>query len=155
MPEELNSPFSRWRHLTTTTRIHFMLAFLFKIVNLTESWEPKTTALLICTRKQQTKESGSCSKMMSRCNNNLFQSYSPFTQWRPLLTQPESFRIFLSCANWGFCYLTASLGLPNSNMKEKTKWILVLVVKRRHNANGLFTFFAYTIMHLFKCQNFA
>ena len=30
------------------------------------------------------------------------------------------------------------MGLTNLNMKEKTKWILVLVVKRRHRANGLF-----------------
>ena len=28
------------------------------------------------------------------------------------------------------------MGLPNLNMKGKTKWILVLVVKRRHRANG-------------------
>lgn len=29
---------------------------------------------------------------------------------------------------------------PNSNIKEKTKWSLVLVVKRRHRANGLITY---------------
>ena len=31
-----------------------------------------------------------------------------------------------------------SLGFPNKNMKGKTKKILVLVVKWRHRANGLF-----------------
>ena len=34
--------------------------------------------------------------------------------------------------------IQTSLGLPNLNMKEKTKWILVLVVKTRHRAYGLF-----------------
>ena len=44
----------------------------------------------------------------------------------------------------GYCFLVqitafvneTSLGLPNLKMKGKTKWILVLVVKRRHRANG-------------------
>ena len=45
-------PFSRWRHLTTTTRIHFVFAFLFKFVNAAEDYR---TIALICTRKQQTK----------------------------------------------------------------------------------------------------
>ena len=31
-----NRQFSRWRHLTTTTRIHFVFAFLFKFVNPAE-----------------------------------------------------------------------------------------------------------------------
>ena len=43
---------------------------------------------------------------------------------------PESFRVLLSYENYGFCLL----GLANLNMKEKTNWILVLVVKRRHRA---------------------
>ena len=46
----------------------------------------------------------------------------------------------------GYCFLVqikafvhkTSLRLPNLNMKGKTKWILVLVVKRRHRANGPF-----------------
>ena len=46
----------------------------------------------------------------------------------------------------GYCFLVqikafvnkTSLGLPNLNTKRKTKWILVLVVKRRHRANGPF-----------------
>ena len=54
LPQEylLNRPFSRWRHLTTTTRIHFVFAFLFKFVNAAEDYR---TIALICTRKQQTK----------------------------------------------------------------------------------------------------
>ena len=44
------------------------------------------------------------------------------------------------CKLWVFVFYT-SLGLPNLNTKEKTKWILVLEVKRRHRANGLFTIF--------------
>ena len=31
-----NRPFSRWRHLTTTTRIHFVFALLLKFVNPAE-----------------------------------------------------------------------------------------------------------------------
>ena len=48
----------------------------------------------------------------------------------------------------GFCFLVqirafaikTSPGLPNLNIKEKTKWILVVVVvvKWRHRPNGLF-----------------
>jgi len=45
-----------------------------------------------------------------------------------LLPLPESFRVLLSFANEDFFYLT-SLGLPNLNLKEKTKWVLVAVVK--------------------------
>ena len=41
----------------------------------------------------------------------------------------------------GFCFLvqvrTSSLGLPNLNMKGKTKTNLVVVVKWRHLSNGL------------------
>ena len=47
----------------------------------------------------------------------------------------------------GFCFLVqirafiilSSLGFLNLNMKGKTKRILVVVVKRRHRANGLFS----------------
>ena len=46
----------------------------------------------------------------------------------------------------GVCFLVqikafviqTSLGLPNLNIKGKTKRILVVVVKWRHRANGLF-----------------
>ena len=41
-----------------------------------------------------------------------------------LLLLPESFRVLLSYANEGFCYLDP-LGLPNLYMKGKTKRILV------------------------------
>ena len=49
----------------------------------------------------------------------------------------------------GFCFLVlirafviqTSLGLQNLNMKEKTKRILVVVVKWRHRANGLLSYF--------------
>ena len=39
------------------------------------------------------------------------------------------------------------MGLPNLNMKEETKWILVLVVKRHHCANGLLKLWSW----FFKC----
>ena len=39
------------------------------------------------------------------------------------------------------------MGLPNLNMKEETKWILVLVVKRHHCANGLLKLWCW----VFKC----
>ena len=35
-PTNINRPFSRWRHLTTTTRIHFVFALLLKFVNPAE-----------------------------------------------------------------------------------------------------------------------
>ena len=49
----------------------------------------------------------------------------------------------------GFCFLVlirafviqTSLGLQNLNMKGKTKRILVVVVKWRHHANGLLSYF--------------
>ena len=36
-------------------------------------------------------------------------------------------------------FLNGSLGFPNLNIKEKAKSILVVVVKWRHRANGLFS----------------
>ena len=39
------------------------------------------------------------------------------------------------------------MGLQNLNMKEETKWILVLVVKRHHCANGLLKLWCW----FFKC----
>ena len=53
-----------------------------------------------------------------------------------LVLRPESFRVLLSCANKVFCYLNLP-GLQNLNMKGKTKRIVVVVMKRRHSANGL------------------
>ena len=60
----------------------------------------------------------------------------PFARWRHFTTTTGILQ--------GQCFLVqikafvnkTSLGLPNLNMKGKTKWILVLVVKRRHRANG-------------------
>ena len=46
-------------------------------------------------------------------------------------------------------------GINKFKYERKNKMNSGLSSKRRHNANGLFTSFAYTIMHLFKCQNFA
>ena len=37
-----------------------------------------------------------------------------------LLLLPESFRVLLSCANKGFCYLNLA-GTTKLNMKERTK----------------------------------
>ena len=48
-----------------------------------------------------------------------------------LLLLPESFRVLLSCADWGFYYLNLT-GIK----KFKGKWILVLVVKGHRQANG-------------------
>ena len=48
-----------------------------------------------------------------------------------------------------------SLGLPNLNMKRKTKRILVVVVKWRHRANGLFLNFECTFCGFLsrRCKN--
>ena len=61
----LNSTIARWRYLTTTTKIHFGFALLFKLVN--PAVDLRTIAL-ICTRKNKLTDSGSCSKMASSCN---------------------------------------------------------------------------------------
>ena len=48
---QANRTIARLRYLTTTTRIHFVFALLFKFAN---SAEDKRTIALICTRKQHT-----------------------------------------------------------------------------------------------------
>ena len=40
----LNRPFARWRHFTTTTRIHFVFLFKFKFCN--PRGEQRTIALI-------------------------------------------------------------------------------------------------------------
>ena len=52
-----------------------------------------------------------------------------------LLLWPESFRVLLSCANWGFCYLNHT-GIIKFKYERKSEKILV-VTKCRHHANGL------------------
>ena len=47
--EEINAPFARWRHFTTTTRILYVFPFIFKFGNPSEVYKTKA---LICTRKQ-------------------------------------------------------------------------------------------------------
>ena len=62
----IHRPFSRSRHLTTTSRIHFsLLSYLNLSIPLIRF---KKKMALICTRKRQLKHSGSCSKMTSLCN---------------------------------------------------------------------------------------
>ena len=48
---EKNRPFSRWRHFTTTTRIHFVFLFKFKFCNPRGE---QITIALISMRKQKT-----------------------------------------------------------------------------------------------------
>ena len=60
-----------------------------------------------------------------------------------LLLWPGSFRVLLSCANLGVCYLNLT-GITNLNLKRKTKRFLVVVVKWRHCANGLLIYFVVT-----------
>ena len=45
-----------------------------------------------------------------------------------LLLGPESFRVLLSCANWGFCYLNLT-GASKFKYEKKNERILVVVVK--------------------------
>ena len=54
-----------------------------------------------------------------------------------LLQRPESFRGLLSCANYGFCYSKLA-GITKFEHERKNEKVLVLVVKCRHRANGLF-----------------
>ena len=42
--EEMNAPFVRWRHFTTTTRILYVFPFIFKFGNPSEVY--KTKALI-------------------------------------------------------------------------------------------------------------
>ena len=51
-----------------------------------------------------------------------------------LLLRPESFGVLLSCANQVFCY--KPLWDYKFKYERKTKRIVVVVVKRRHLANG-------------------
>ena len=60
-------PFSRWRHLTTTTRIHFIFGFLFLNLSIPQRFNKQIA--LICTWNNKRKHSGSCSKMAPWCNN--------------------------------------------------------------------------------------
>ena len=92
-----------------------------------------------------------------RSRNNWISDWN-WTAWRIghlhddviLLLWPESLRVLLSYENWEPLSLSVgrvgenpgnevALGLPNLNMKEKTKRILVAVAKWRHHANGLFS----------------
>jgi len=56
---------------------------------------------------------------------------------RILLQLPKSFTYSVSYANQGNFYLKTPLGIQNLNNKEKTKGILVVVVKWRQRANLL------------------
>ena len=47
--EEINAPFARCRHFTTTTRILYVFPFIFKFGNPSEVYKTKAH---ICTRKQ-------------------------------------------------------------------------------------------------------
>ena len=60
----------------------------------------------------------------------------PFAWWYHLLLRPESFRISFLVQITAFV-MEIWLGLPNLNMKRKTKRILVVKVKWRHHVNGL------------------
>ena len=59
-----NRPFARWCHLTTTTRILFVLPFIFKFGNPGEVW---VTIGLVCRRKRTLKDYGCCSTIRSLC----------------------------------------------------------------------------------------
>lgn len=62
-----------------------------------------------------------------------------FAQWRHFTTKTESLRVLLSSTNYTTFVIETSLGLPDLDTKEQTKWILILVVKRTHRASGLLT----------------
>ena len=44
----------------------------------------------------------------------------PFARWHHLLLRPESFRVFLSCANYGFCHLNLA-GITKYNYGKKNE----------------------------------
>ena len=69
-------------------------------------------------------------------------TYRMFSSWRRHLTKynrlPVHFRFLFSHANWCY-YLFFPLHWDYKKIKfeQKTKWILVVVVKWRHHENGL------------------
>ena len=87
-------------------------------------------------------------KLSNLCNFQFFASNiegnishqklrnGPFARWHHLILRPESFRVFLSCANYGFCHLNLAGITKFKYEQRKTKRILVVVVKWRHRANG-------------------
>ena len=44
----------------------------------------------------------------------------PFTWWHHLLLRPASFRVFLSCANYGFCHLNLA-GITKFKYEKKNE----------------------------------
>ena len=65
-------------------------------------------------------------------------SHRPFAWWHHLLLRPQSFRVFLSCANYGFWHSNLAEITKFKYEKKNEKGIVVAVVKWRHRANGLF-----------------
>ena len=62
----------------------------------------------------------------------------PFAWWRHFTTMTRILQGFAFLCKLGLLLFKTSQGLPNLNMKRKPKRILVVVVKWRHRAIGLF-----------------
>ena len=120
-----NGPFVLWRLSTTATRILqvFFLNSLHSHFHNTSCLPPKSFA-----------------KALFPISFGIYNP--PKRTWKQYLCKIFRAKQGISWLMWkkwmrAFVIQT-SLGLPNLNMKEKTKWILVLVVKTRHRAYGLF-----------------
>ena len=60
----------------------------------------------------------------------------PFAWWHHLLLRPASIRVFLSCANYGFCQLNLA-GISKFKYEKKNEKDSGRKSKWRHHVNGL------------------
>ena len=49
-----------------------------------------------------------------------FKANGPFARWHHVLLRPKTFRVFLSCANYGFCYLNPA-GITKFKYEKKSE----------------------------------